>query len=367
MDWNITALKPLLFSVGILGSAILLGLLLHWLIFKILGGLASRTKTATDDLILDALRPPTKLLLPWVLIGIIDSWLAFPEPVLAVLRRLITLVLIAAVTWACMRLLRVAETSLVEHQRQKVNEAELRQIATQLTILRRVLTGIAIILGAALMLLTFPRVRAVGASLLASAGLMALVAGVAVRPALSNLIAGIQIALSRSIHIGDVVVVNGEWGHIEEISLTVVVVRTWDLRRIVFPISQFTEKPFENWTRTSSQIIGSVILYTDYRVPVAEIRNELQRIVRSSPHWDGEIWALVVVDTTEHALKLRATMSAKDPSSAWNLRCEVRERLVDFLQREYPECLPRLRTEQGPISLEPPRWSARSTKEDNPS
>jgi small-conductance mechanosensitive channel len=214
------------------------------------------------------------------------------------------------------------------------------------------LGGVVLLIAVAVMLLTFPRVRALGASLLASAGIVALVAGIALRPAVANLIAGIQIAISRPIDLEDAVVVEGEWGHIEKITLTYVVVRLWDLRRLVLPISYFTDKPFQNWTRGSRDVVGSAFVHADYRVPVAAVRQELLRILQASERWDGKTWALHVTDTTERTVQLRASMSAADAEAVWELRCEVREKLVDYLQREHPSSLPRRRIEQRPLGDE---------------
>ena len=160
---------------------------------------------------------------------------------------------------------------------------------------------------------------------------------------MGNLLAGFQIAITQPIRIDDVVIVEGEFGWIEEISLTYVVVRIWDLRRLVLPISYFIEKPFQNWTRKSADILGAVYLYVDYSVPVGAIREELERILKKSSHWDGKVWRLHVTDATEKSLQIRAIMSAPDAGTAWELRCEVREKLVEFMQKNYPEHLPKFR------------------------
>jgi small-conductance mechanosensitive channel len=171
------------------------------------------------------------------------------------------------------------------------------------------------------------------------------VVGFAAQKTLGNLLAGIQIAITQPIRIDDVVIVEGEWGRIEEITLTYVVVRIWDLRRLVLPIGYFIEKPFQNWTRVSADILGTVFLYVDYTVPVDAIRAELERIVQGSTDWDGQVCGVQVTDTSPQGIEVRALVSATDASKAWNLRCEVREKLVSFLQREYPGALPKLRGE----------------------
>jgi hypothetical protein len=196
-------------------------------------------------------------------------------------------------------------------------------------------------------LMTFPSIRHLGVSLFASAGVAGIVIGMAARPTIANLLAGIQIALTEPIRLDDVVIVNGEWGWIEEIGTTYVVVRIWDLRRLIVPLSQFIEQPFQNWTRVTADLLGTVIVYADYRVPVERVRQELHRILEASGMWDGKAWGLQVTDATERTIQLRALMSAPDSGKAWDLRCLVREQLVAFLQREYPDSLPVVRAELG--------------------
>jgi hypothetical protein len=204
------------------------------------------------------------------------------------------------------------------------------------------------------MLMTFPAIRHIGITLFASAGVAGLVVGMAARSTLSNLFAGIQIALTEPIRIEDVVIVEGEWGWIEEIGTTYVVVRIWDLRRLVVPLSYFIEHPFQNWTRVTADLLGTVIVYADYTVPVEEVRAELHRILQASEMWDGKVWGLQVTDATEHTLQLRALMSAADSSIAWDLRCHVREKLVAFLQERHPHSLPRVRAELDKASPQQP-------------
>jgi small-conductance mechanosensitive channel len=195
------------------------------------------------------------------------------------------------------------------------------------------------------MLMTFEQVRQVGVSILASAGIISIVVGFAAQRSLGNLIAGIQIAITQPIRLDDVVLVEGEWGRIEEITLTYVVVRIWDQRRLVLPINYFIEKPFQNWTRTTSELLGTVYLYADYTIPVERVRQELHRILQASDLWDKRVWGLLVTNTTEKTVELRALMSTEDSSSAWNLRCQVRESLLKFIQKNFAESLPRTRVE----------------------
>jgi small-conductance mechanosensitive channel len=222
-----------------------------------------------------------------------------------------------------------------------------RKVRTKTYVLRRVVVVAIAVFALSVMLMTFPAIRNVGISLFASAGVAGLVIGMAARPMLSNIIAGIQIALTQPINIDDVVIVEGEWGWIEEIGSTYVVVRIWDLRRMVLPLTYFMEKPFQNWTRTTADLLGTVFLYTDYTIPVEEVRQELLRVLQASKLWDGKTWGLQVTNATEHTMELRALMSAPDSGTAWDLRCEVREKMIGFLQEKYPQSLPRVRAELG--------------------
>jgi len=218
-----------------------------------------------------------------------------------------------------------------------------RAVHTQVSIIRKVLIFVLLIIAISLALMSFEQIRRIGISILASAGIIGIIIGFAAQKSISTLIAGIQIALTQPIRLDDVVIVEGEWGWIEEISLTFVVVRIWDQRRLVVPVSYFIEKPFQNWTKNSSEILGTVFLYLDYTIPVDAIRQELKRIVDSSDLWDGRVQSIVVTDCKEHTIEVRALISAVDSSKAWDLRCLVREKLIEFVQKEYPESLTKIR------------------------
>ncbi|MBU1173816.1 MAG: mechanosensitive ion channel family protein [Alphaproteobacteria bacterium] len=219
-----------------------------------------------------------------------------------------------------------------------------RQHVTQVKILRRTADTILVVIGIAAMLMTFDAVRQYGISLLASAGAAGLVVGLALQPLLKNLFAGIQLALTQPIRIDDVLVVEGEWGRVEEISSTYVVVRIWDLRRLIVPLSHFIEQPIENWTREGSQIIGAVPLYLDYKAPVDVIRNKARELVEGSKLWDGQVFGVQVTDASPSTITVRTIASSRNSTDAWDLRCMLREKLVEFLQDEYPDALPRTRS-----------------------
>ena len=223
-----------------------------------------------------------------------------------------------------------------------------RKHITQIGILRRAADILIFVVTISAALMTFEPVRQYGVSLFASAGAASLIVGLAARPLLTNLIAGVQIAITQPIRMEDAVIVEGEWGWIEEITSTYVVVRLWDWRRMILPISYFLEKPFQNWTHKSASLIGSVFFSLDYRVPVGILRARLLEIVQDSPLWDGKVVNLQVSDTTEHTVQIRMLVSARNAPQTWDLRCEVREKMLEFLQQECPEALPRER-----VLLEP--------------
>jgi len=256
------------------------------------------------------------------------------------------LLLIGATTWLLVKAINgFADGVLAQHPHDVEDNLHARRVLTQTRVLARTAMTMVLVAGGAMMLMTFPGARQVGASLLASAGVIGIVAGLAAKPVFSNLIAGLQIALAQPIRMDDVLVVEGEWGRVEEITGTFVVVKIWDDRRLILPLSYFIEKPFQNWTRKSSQLLGAVFVYVDYGMPVAPLRAEVERIVKGAPEWDGRFFNLQVTDATERSMQLRVLCTAGNSSLAFDLRCKVREGLIDFMQREFPQFLPKMRIE----------------------
>lgn len=265
---------------------------------------------------------------------------------IGVLRRLSGLVLIGSVTWLAVRsVAAVVQGVILLNPLDTADNLRTRALHTQVHVLSRCVMAVLIVVGVGAMLMTIPNVRQIGTSLLASAGVAGLVAGIAARPVLGNLIAGLQIAISQPVRIDDVVVIQGEWGRVEEITGSYIAVRIWDERRLIVPLQWFIENSFQNWTRSSAQIIGSVFLWVDFRLPLEPLRVELLRLCQASREWDGRVQVLQVTDASEHAMQLRALVSSPDSPLNWDLRCKVREGLLDFIQREYPDCLPRGRAE----------------------
>ncbi|WP_169950125.1 mechanosensitive ion channel family protein [Microbispora sp. H11081] len=263
-------------------------------------------------------------------------------------QQVLSLLLIGCVTWLLIQAA-YAVTDVVLDRLTRIEgerNRRARRIRTQIALVRRVSAAVVVVLALGAMLFTFPQVRALGAGLLASAGIAGVVGGIAAQSTLGNLLAGLQLAFSDALRLDDVVVVEDEWGRIEELTLTYVALRLWDERRLILPVSYFTANPFENWTRHESRILGSVYLRVDWSIPVEEVRAELYRALRGNPLWDQKDWTLQVTDITPGGLvELRALMSAADSASAFDLRCDIREHLVTFVREKYPESLPRLRLE----------------------
>ena len=254
--------------------------------------------------------------------------------------------LILACAWLVVGLSYVIDDMVLGRYRLDVEDnLHARQVHTQIQVLRRVTAVVVTVVAVSLVMLSFSEVRTAGAGLLASAGLVGVVAGIAAKPAATNVVAGLQIAVSQPIRVDDVVVVEGHWGRIEQIALTYVVVRVWDMRRLVVPISYFIETPFENWTRTSADILGWVHLEVDYTAPVEILRRQLREIAKGSADWDGKVCVLQVTGLGSETMQLRALLSSPDSSRSWNLQCEVREKMVQFLREEFPSALPHRRSD----------------------
>mgnify|MGYP001075682476 CR=1 FL=1 len=267
-----------------------------------------------------------------------------PPETAALLARMMAVAVIGLIGWAAIVALHIAADLYLRRFRLDIDDNLLaRKHNTQVRVLARTVDVLLIMLTLSAALMTFPAVRQYGVSLFASAGVAGIVAGLAARPVLSNLMAGVQLAMTQPIRLYDAVIVENEYGTIEEITSTYVVVKLWDLRRMIVPLTYFIEKPFQNWTRENSSLIGNVMMYLDYRAPVGIIRQKFRDIVKESKLWDGQTAALQITDFKEGTMELRLLMSARSSGAAFDLRCEVREKLIDFIQHEHPEALPHSR------------------------
>jgi small-conductance mechanosensitive channel len=296
--------------------------------------------------LLSQTRGPTRLALIIFALSLAASPARLAADAAADVRHALLIAFIILMGWIAVIAVRLAGQIYMLRFRLDVEDNLLaRTHLTQILILERTAAILIVVVTASCVLTTFESVRQYGVSLFASAGVAGLIAGLAARPVLTNLFAGVQIAMTQPIRLEDAVIVENEWGWVEEITATYVVVRLWDWRRMIVPLSYFIEKPFQNWTRHSAALIGSVLVYVDYAVPVARVRDELTRIVSRSKLWDRQVVNLQVTDAKDGAIELRALMSAANASAVWDLRCEVREQLIAFLQRDYPQALPKRRAE----------------------
>ena len=326
--------------------ALIIGFICHFALFRIARFFSRRSKTVIDDLLIKHCRAPSRLIIPLIFLYFLTPLMVIPEGVFACIKQIFATIFIISVAWLIIKLTYVFnDLMLNKFSIDTKDNLRARAIQTQLMIFKKVVFIIVGILGLAFVLMNFEKIRYLGTSILASAGIAGVIIGFAAQRSIGTLIAGIQIAITQPIRLDDVVIVENEWGRIEEITLTYVVVRIWDLRRLILPITYFIEKPFQNWTRKTADILGTIFLYVDYTVQVKKIREELRRISEKSELWDGKVCTLQVTNATERTLELRALVSASDASNAWNLRCEVREKLIEFIQKNYPQALPKYRTE----------------------
>ncbi len=350
----VSALPAWLVTLVSLLATIVVVMLVLELAFMILG----RTREQVLAIAIKQLRRPLRWLVPAVAARLVLLALPLAARPAGIVAHLLELAAIVAGAWffvACFDIWR--EVVIVRYPLDTADNLRARRLRTQLQIIRRITVAVIALVALAAMLITFPEVRAVGAALFASAGAAGLILGLAARPAISNLLAGLQVALSEPIRLDDVVIVQGEWGRIEEIRTTYVVVKIWDERRLIVPLSYFIEQPFQNWTRKTADLLGTVFLYVDYTLPVEAVRQELHGILQTTKLWDNKAWGLQVTDATAQTMQLRALMSAANSGDAFNLRCLVREKLITFLQTNYPQCLPRTRLEWPASNMAPDRFS----------
>ena len=327
-------------------ASVLLGLLVHRMSAAVVLRLTRSMPVANRAA--QQCQAPARLLLP--LIALQAVWQVTPEtfPLIGGVRHVNVLLLLTGLTWLGLRAARgVAQGVTGLYPVDVEDNLQARRIHTQTRMLSRTAMFIVLLTGLAFMLMTFPGARQFGASLLASAGVVGLVVGIAARPIFSNLIAGLQIALAQPFRIDDVLIVQGEWGRVEEITGTYVVLKIWDERRLIIPLQWFIENPFQNWTRNDAQIIGTVFIWVDYRMPLAPLREAARRACESAPEWDQRLCLLQVVEAGEGSMQLRVLVTSNNSSLNWDLRCKVREALVDVMQRDWPQHLPLMRAELG--------------------
>lgn len=331
-------------TVGIVLGGLLAGALAKRLVFGALAAYQRREPVVLAASVLRHLSRPSAWFFPVLTLSFVLPLVPLEARPFEVLRRLTEMALLVTFAWGLVKTLDVIEDLVLHHyQLTEGDNLRVRKLFTQLQFVKKLAVSLIVFVAIALVLMSFATVRKIGAGLLTSAGIASVIVGFAAQRSISNLLAGFQIAFTQPIRLDDVLVVEGEWGRVEEITFTYVVLRIWDERRLVLPLNYFIEKPFQNWTRSASQLLGAVHLHTDYTVPVAAVRRELERIVQGNPLWDKRVCVLQVTDSKERTLELRALVSAADAGRAFDLRCEVREQLVAFIQEHHPDCLPKTR------------------------
>jgi len=339
-------LEPLAWIAGLIIAGLVAGLLVHLVIWQSVRRISKKTRTILDDSFYRRWRRPTRyvfvILAIYILLPVVAGNL--PQDFIGATDAILVALLIATIAWSLVKLAYILEEAVLDYFRMDVKDnLRARQVHTQVRIIRRFAVALTVIVAVAVLFMSYEQFRELGMGILASAGIAGIIIGLAAQRTLGSLLAGIQIAITQPIRLDDVVIVEGEWGRIEEITLTYVVIRIWDLRRLIVPINYFLEKPYQNWTRVSADILGTVFIYTDYTVPIDAIRKKLTRILHDTEDWDGKVDVLQVTNANERTVEVRALMSAADSSTAWNLRCHVREELIKFFQENYPDSLPKTR------------------------
>lgn len=346
-EWN--ELSP---WVGIAVAAVV-GVLLAWIVYRVIDKVVQRLAPRTRFVgpVTTAARRPAAWFLPLLVLNVVVQNAPDDLKGITSLRQALTVAVIGVATWLLVRIVSGLGDAVVALKPIDVEDNLMaRRLATQTKVVTRTVMSLITLIGVAMALMTFPSVRQIGAGLLASAGVAGIAAGLAARPILGNLLAGLQIAFTQPIRLDDVVIVEGEWGRVEEITGTYVVVKIWDERRLIVPLQWWIEHPFQNWTRSSAQIMGTVMLWVDYRMPIQPLREAVEGVVKGSPLWDGRVCVVQVTEFTERTMQVRVLISASDSGKAFDLRCLIREQVMALLQRDYPDFLPRDRIEVDSLS-----------------
>ncbi len=338
---------PQFFQNLIMGiSAIALGLVLTFVIRKIFKFWSRYWATFQITSIITHLNRPVTVFVPLLLLNISMGIMVMDKTVRAQLGRIVEIALTITFSLILIRIIKVFEDHFYhKYDLNKEDNLKERKIRTQLQFVRKFVVGLIVVITAAIVLLSFESMRKIGAGLLTGVGIGGIIIGFAAQKSLGNLLAGFQIAFTQPIRIDDVLIVEGEWGRVEEITLTYVVVNIWDQRRLILPITYFIEKPFQNWTRVSAQLLGTVFLYLDYTIPIPPLREKLTSILTDHPLWDKRVNVVQLTDNKESTVEVRFLMSARNSSQAFDLRCIVREEMIAFIRENYPESLPKTRLE----------------------
>jgi small-conductance mechanosensitive channel len=341
--------EPYRILIG-MGLFLLSSLLLYLIYQRVISVLKRKSlirKPAVNSFVIDILKIPVLWLLLWILFKIFSHSFISDTPVFSTLMSINNILLILTVGWLVIKIVKAFFyywlNKLDIHTADNLNA---RRSLTRMKIFENIIVATIVVVVLGICLMTFEQVRSIGVSLLTSAGIAGIIVGFAAQKSIATVLAGVQIAITQPIRLDDVVIVEGEWGRIEEITLTYVVVKIWDERRLILPVTYFIEKPFQNWTRNTAEILGTVFLYVDYALPVDALRSRLTEIVQHHPKWDGRVANIQVTDTKERYKELRVLVSSKDASLNWDLRVDVREQLLDFIQQNYPGCFAQMRVQK---------------------
>ena len=342
-------LPDFVWNLLLLASSIVSGISVQHILRIISRGLfRNNGPTSTRQLLVNRLRLPLNYFLPFVFMESVLPFMRLSVIYNHYLDKIIQLLLIISFGFILIRVVKLFEDYITIHYDiTKTDNLKERKVRTQIHFIRKLLILIIVLLTIGAVLLSFESLRKLGAGLLTGVGVGGIIIGFAAQKSLGNLLAGFQIALTQSIRIDDVLVVEGEWGRVEDITLTYVVLKIWDERRLILPITYFIEKPFQNWTRIGSAITGTVFIHMDYSLPLEPLRKEFIRLLENNPLWDGRIKAMQVTDAKVHTMEIRALMSARNSSDAFDLRCNIREKLIAFIQETYPESLPQHRLREN--------------------
>jgi len=330
-------------------SFILLLLVMFFLnkqLYRVLKRRALKTTSKVDEFVLELFKIPGLMLLYWITAQIFTKFFFDDYAFTQYLKHINSLLIIAIVTWIFMQLVKLAVYYI--KSKLDINSADnlnARKNLTQINVFRNIANTVIVTVALAAALMTFEQARSIGVSLLTSAGVLGIIVGLAAQKSIGMILSGIQIAITQPIRLDDVVIVEGEWGRIEEITLTYVVVKIWDERRLVLPVNYFLEKPFQNWTRTSANILGTIFMYVSYEFPVDALRTELDSLLKGNQNWDGRVANIQVTDQTNRHKELRVLVSSSDSSKNWDLRVELREKLTDYIQINYPGSFAKIKIE----------------------
>jgi small-conductance mechanosensitive channel len=329
-----------LIGLSLVVGAILLALLLYWIAAWLLKR-AFGTRYPLIGVFIDRTAGPARLALCLAAVALVMPLAPLGQTIRTPLTHLFVVAFIGLIGWISVRIVDMSAVRYLQNFRDVTENFIARKHVTQIRVFKRVIDIVILIITMSTALMTFDSVRQYGVSLFASAGAAGIIVGLAARPLLGNLIAGLQIAITQPIRIEDAVIIENEWGWVEDIASTYVVIRLWDWRRMVVPLSYFIEKPFQNWTRDAASLIGSIALYVDYRADVPRVRRRLEELAKGSRLWDGAVANLQVIHADARTIQLRALVSARNAPQSWDLRCEIREKLVAFMRDEMPDALPR--------------------------